>query len=45
MEAAGIEVSAFGIAKMYSDVCSHIVIAPKDKSLEKKIEALNVWVN
>ena len=44
MEAAGIEVSAFGIAKMYSDVCSHIVIDPKDNSLAKKIEDLNIHV-
>ena len=44
MEAAGIEVSAFGIAKMYSDVCTHIVIDPKDKSLVKKIEDLNIHV-
>ena len=44
MEAAGIEVSAFGIAKMYSDVCTHIVIDPKDNSLVKKIEDLNIHV-
>ena len=44
MEAAGIEVNAFGLAKMYSDVCSHVVIDTKDKSLAKKIEDLNMQV-
>ncbi len=44
LEAAGIEVSAYGVAKMYSDVCSHFVIDTKDKSLEKKIQDLNMHV-
>ena len=44
MEAAGIEVSAYGVAKMYSDVCSHIVIDTKDKPLAKKIQDLNMHV-
>ena len=44
LEAAGIEVSAYGVAKMYSDVCSHIVIDTKDKSLEKKIQDLDMHV-
>jgi len=44
MAAAGIEVSAFGVAKMYSDVCSHIVIDSKDKALAKKIQDLNMHV-
>ena len=44
MEAAGIEVSAYGVAKMYSDVCSHFVIDTKDKGLSKKIEELNMNV-
>jgi len=44
MEAAGIEVSAFGLAQMYSDVCSNIVIDTKDKLLSKKIENLGINV-
>lgn len=44
LEAAGIEVSAYGVAKMYSDVCSHMVIDTKDKGLTKKIEDLNMKV-
>ena len=42
MEAAGIEVSAYGVAKMYSDVCSHFVIDTKDKGLSKKIEFISL---
>ncbi|MCH8973373.1 MAG: 2-phospho-L-lactate transferase, partial [Thaumarchaeota archaeon] len=38
MEAAGIDVNAYGLAKMYSDVCSNIVIDTKDKSIAKKIQ-------
>jgi len=44
MEAAGIEVSAYGLAQMYSDVCSNIVIDTKDKKLAKKIQNLDVKV-
>ena len=44
MQAAGIEVSSFGIAKMYSDVCSHIVIDTKDKALAKQIQNLDMQV-
>jgi len=44
MEAAGIEVSAFGLAQMYSDVCSNIVIDSKDHLLSKKIENLGINV-
>jgi len=44
MEAAGIEVSAFGLAQMYSDVCANIVIDTKDKLLTKKIENLGIHV-
>jgi len=40
MEAAGIETNAFGLAKMYSDVCSNIVVDTKDKALVKKIKDL-----
>ena len=44
MEAAGIEVNAYGLAKMYSDVCSNIVIDSKDKLLSKKIQNLDMTV-
>ena len=44
MQAAGIEVSAYGVAKMYSDVCSHMIIDTKDKALAKKIENLDTQV-
>ena len=44
LEAAGIEVSPYGIAKMYSDVCSNIIIDTKDKILSKKIENLDMHV-
>jgi len=44
MEAAGIEISAYGVAKMYSDVCSNMVIDTKDKGLTKKIENLGMNV-
>jgi len=44
MQAAGIEVSSYGLAKMYSDVCSHIVIDTKDKALRKKIQDLDMKV-
>ena len=45
MEAAGIEVSVLGIAKMYADVCSNLVIDTKDSSQAKKIESLNINVH
>jgi len=45
MEAAGIEVSALGVAKMYADVCSNIIIDTKDRMLTKKIESLNMKVH
>jgi len=45
MEAAGIEVSALGVAKMYADVCSNIIIDTKDHMLTKKIESLNINVH
>ena len=44
LEAAGIEVSSYGLAKMYSDVCSNIVIDSSDKILSKKIESLGMHV-
>jgi len=37
MEAAGIVVSALGVAKMYADVCSNIIIDTKDRMLTKKL--------
>ena len=45
LEAAGIEVSALGVAKMYADVCSNIIIDTKDRMQTKKIEALNINVH
>ncbi|MCH7756984.1 MAG: 2-phospho-L-lactate transferase [Thaumarchaeota archaeon] len=42
MEAAGIEANAYGLAKMYSDVCSNIVVDSKDKALVKKIQNLDM---
>ncbi len=44
LQAAGIEVSSFGIAKMYSDVCSNIVIDTKDKALAKQIQNMDMNV-
>ena len=44
MKAAGIEVSAFGVAQMYADVCSKIVIDTKDKAFTQKIEGLDLKV-
>ena len=44
LAAAGIEVSAYGIAKMYSDVCSNMVIDSKDKTLAKQIQNLDMHV-
>jgi len=45
LEAAGIEVSALGVAKMYADVCSNIIIDTKDHAQTKKIESLNINVH
>ena len=44
MEAAGIEVSPVGVAKMYAGVCNHFVIDTKDRMQTKKIESLNMNV-
>ena len=44
MAAAGIEVSAFGVAQMYADVCSKIIIDTKDKALTKNIQSLDLKV-
>ncbi len=44
MQAAGIESNAYGLAKMYSDVCSNIVVDSKDKALIKKIQSLDIKV-
>ena len=45
MEAAGIEVSAYGVAQMYADVCSNLIIDTKDRMQTKKIETLNLNVH
>ena len=45
MEAAGIEVSAVGMAKMYADVCSNLIIDTKDHKQIKQIESLNINVH
>ena len=42
MQAAGIESNAYGLAKMYSDVCSKVIIDTKDKSLVSKIQELDM---
>ncbi len=44
MQAAGIESNAYGLAKIYSDVCSNIIVDTKDKALVKKIESLDMKV-
>jgi len=44
MDAAGMEVSVLGIAKMYAHVCSNLVIDTKDRMQIKEIEALNINV-
>jgi LPPG:FO 2-phospho-L-lactate transferase len=44
MQAAGIESNAYGLAKMYSDVCSKVVVDTKDKTLAKKIQSLDMKV-
>ena len=44
MQAAGIESNAYGLAKMYSDVCSNIIVDTKDKGLVKKIQDLDMKV-
>ncbi len=44
MQAAGIESNAYGLAKMYSDVCSNIIVDTKDRLLIKKIQSLDMKV-
>ncbi|TLX96489.1 MAG: 2-phospho-L-lactate transferase [Thaumarchaeota archaeon] len=44
MEAAGLEVSVYGLAKMYSEVSSHIVIDTADRLHTRKIENLDMKV-
>jgi LPPG:FO 2-phospho-L-lactate transferase len=44
LEAAGIEVSVYGLAKMYSEVASHIVIDTSDRLHTRKIENLDMKV-
>ena len=45
LEAAGIDVSVHGIAQMYADVCSNLIIDTKDRMEAKKIETLNINVH
>jgi len=45
MDAAGMEVSVLGVAKMYAHVCSNLVIDTKDSMHTKEIEALNINVH
>jgi len=44
MEAAGIEVSAYGLSKMYGDVASHLVIDSSDKLQTKRIQNLGMKI-
>ena len=44
MTAAGIETSAYGVAQMYADVASKIIIDTKDKNMKNKIEGLDIKV-
>ena len=44
MEAAELEVSVYGLAKMYSEVASHIVIDTSDRTHIRKIENLDMKV-
>lgn len=44
MKAAGIESNAYGLAKMYSDVCGNLVIDTKDRAMSKKIRELDIKV-
>ena len=45
MEAAGLEVSVIGVAKMYAHVCSNLVIDPKDHKYSKDIRELGINVH
>ncbi len=45
MEAAGIEVSALGVAKMYAHACSSIVVDTKDKALVNKLSSIDMRVH
>ena len=44
LTAAGIESSAYGVAQMYADVASKIIIDTKDKNMRSKIEGLDIKV-
>src|SRR6267143_57412 len=44
MEAAGLDVSVYGLAKIYSEVASHIVIDAADRIHTRKIENLDMKV-
>ena len=45
MEAAGLEVSVIGVAKMYAHVANNLVIDPKDHAHTKTIQSLNINVH
>ena len=45
MEAAGLEVSVVGVAKMYAHVANNLVIDPKDHAHTKTIQSLNINVH
>ena len=45
MEAAGLEVSVLGVAKMYAHICSNLVIDPKDHKYSKDIQELGINVH
>lgn len=42
MAAVGCEATAFGVAKAYADFLDRIMIAPEDRDLQERIEALGV---
>ena len=44
MDAAGIEVSVFGLAQFYADVCSKMIIDTKDRKYTSKIKGLGIQV-
>lgn len=44
MQAAGMEPNAYGLAKMYSEVCRTMVVDSKDAELAQKIKALTYKV-
>jgi len=45
MEAAGIEANAVGVASMYGEVCSNMIIDAKDKQLSARIRGMDMSVH